>query len=997
MCLQPEPPDHHSSLGYVLTQVGRPVDAEIHCRQAIRLQSDFIDAHLNLAMALWAQSRLDEALQCVEEALRIDPVHPIARYYRALCWLQQGNFAQGWPEYEWRWKQPNIVRRPCREPLWDSSPLHGRTILLWAEQGLGDTLQTIRFARLVQQRGAKVVVECQAPLVRLLSRCAGIDQLVPSGSAAPAADVQAPLFSLPWLLGITLEMLPGEVPYLFADPALVEQWRRELRGESGFKIGIAWQGNPLCYGDCMRSIPLKHFAALARLPGVRLFSLQKGFGSEQLRTAADSFSVVDLGCRLDEQTGAFMDTAAVMANLDLVITSDTSVAHLAGGLGRPVWVALGIGCDWRYFQHREDNPWYPTMRLFRQKRFGDWDEVFNRMADELRQIGIKKEDIQHPPEARHTNQRSFCTMTARISLTMIVKNEAAMLDRCLASVRDLVDEIIVVDTGSSDHTKDIAGQHGARVFDLPWPDSFAAARNESIRHANGQWLLWLDADEYFDDANRDKLRQLLADLSDDTAYVMRQRSPSHGSATLVGQVRLFRNHPAIRWDYRVHEQILPSVKRAGHAVRDTDIFIEHSGYLDPALRHKKLERNLRLLHLDMAERPNDPFTLFNLGWAFADLGRCADAIPLLQRSLQHSHNADSITPKLYSLLTQCHRRLGQFAEAWTVCQAGHVRCPDDAELLFLKGQLCHQRGDHAGARACWMQLLQGRSLTVAAPMDAAFTSLDAGLQGPLVRHHLAVLDREEGHLADAEKQWRTILDDTPDFHPARIGLAELYLRQERWPELETFLAELEPHAPLDAAVLRARMNLARKDFATARQLLEDTIRQAPHHLPAHVILSHVLLQSGDERAAEPQLRRIVEMDPGQAESWRNLAVLYRNTQRLREAIAAAKAGCLHCPHHADLLLLQGALLREGGDVIDAESCLLRVLETAAGDGPARQLRTTARQHLIALYRDLGRHREAEAHRRALAVDVPDLAHRFDASLTQPRPIANGQAQIILET
>jgi glycosyltransferase involved in cell wall biosynthesis len=239
-------------------------------------------------------------------------------------------------------------------------------------------------------------------------------------------------------------------------------------------------------------------------------------------------------------------------------------------------------------------------------------------------------------------------MTARISLTMIVKNESATLGRCLASVRDLVDEIIVVDTGSSDNTKDIARQYDAGIFDLPWPDSFAAARNESIRHASGQWLLWLDADEYFDDAQRSKLRQLISGLSDkNTAYVLLQRSvAANGSAVLVSQVRLFRNHPAIRWDYRVHEQILPSLKRAGHTIRNTDIVIEHSGYLDPALRLKKLDRNLRLLNLDLAERPNDPFTLFNLGWSFADSGRLSDAIPLLQRSLQHSHNADSITPKL---------------------------------------------------------------------------------------------------------------------------------------------------------------------------------------------------------------------------------------------------------------------------------------------------------------------------------------------------------------
>ena len=169
-------------------------------------------------------------------------------------------------------------------------------------------------------------------------------------------------------------------------------------------------------------------------------------------------------------------------------------------------------------------------------------------------------------------------MSPRVCLTTIVRDEAATLASCLASVRNLVDEMVVVDTGSGDRSKDIALQHGARVFDLPWPDSFAAARNESIRHAAGKWLLWLDADEYFDEANREKLRRLVADLGDDnTAYVMQQRSAaSNGSATLVGQVRLFRNHPDIRWDYRVHEQILPSLRQAGHAVRFTDIVIEYT-------------------------------------------------------------------------------------------------------------------------------------------------------------------------------------------------------------------------------------------------------------------------------------------------------------------------------------------------------------------------------------------------------------------------------------
>lgn len=563
-------------------------------------------------------------------------------------------------------------------------------------------------------------------------------------------------------------------------------------------------------------------------------------------------------------------------------------------------------------------------------------------------------------------------MPARLSLTMIVKNEAATLSVCLASVRDLVDEIVVVDTGSLDATPDIARQHGARVFDFAWTDSFADARNQSLRHATGQWLLWLDADEYFDQANRDKLRALLDQLPDgNAAFVMNQRSPApHGSATLVSQVRLFRNHPELHWDYRVHEQILPSLRKARFAIHHTDLALEHTGYLDPALRQRKLERNLRLLHRDHADRPNDPFTLFNLGWAFADLGRYDDALPLLQRSLQHSHPADSITPKLYVLLTQCLRRLGQHEQAWAACRAGVIRCPDDAELLFLRGQLCHQRGDRAAARACWMQLLamEDHSRTVAAPTaDGVFTSADAGLRGPLVRHHLAALAREEGRLDEAEHHWQAALAESPSCPPARIGLAELYLHQARWPELEPLLAELErqPHTALQAAVLRARVYLARRDFAAARRLLEDVIRQTPQALTAQIVLSHVLLQSGDEAAAEPLLRHIVGRDQGQAESWRNLAVLFHRRGRLREAIAAAQSGRLHCPRDGELMLLHAVLLRESGDGINAEACLLELLEMDGGDAAARPRCATARHNLALVYRDMGRVREAAAHWRAL--------------------------------
>jgi Flp pilus assembly protein TadD len=382
--LQPAEPVYRSNLANALTLAGRPDEAEACCRQALRLRPSFPDARHNLAISLAAQGKFAEALTQNEEALRLEPEHAGARNCRALWWLQHGDFARGWPEYEWRWAVHGVTRRKFREPPWDGSLLCGRTIVLYSEQALGDAIQFIRYAPLVKDRGGTVVVECQPALASLLASCPGIDHLVPRGSSLPPFDVQAALLSLPRLFGTTLETVPENVPYLFARPNLVAAWHRELTAEPAFKVGIAWQGSTTFAGDRMRSAPLRHFAPLAGVEGVRLLSLQKGPAREQIRSVARQFAVTDLGSTLDETTGAFVDTAAVMMNLDLVVTTDTSVAHLAGALGVPVWVALSIGPDWRWLLGREDSPWYPSMRLFRQSRPHDWDEVFEHMAAELR-------------------------------------------------------------------------------------------------------------------------------------------------------------------------------------------------------------------------------------------------------------------------------------------------------------------------------------------------------------------------------------------------------------------------------------------------------------------------------------------------------------------------------------------------------------------------------------------------------------------------------------
>jgi tetratricopeptide (TPR) repeat protein len=310
--LKPDYAEAHSNLGLALQEQGRLEEAVASYQQALRLKPDFAKAHNNLGVALLEHGRPEEAVASCQQALRLKPDYAEAHLNLAWIWLVRGDFERGWPEYEWRWKCEGLSAPAFRQPLWDGADLRGRTVLLYAEQGLGDTLQFIRYARLVKVGGATVLVSCQEPLVRLLGTCAGIDRLGSFGARMSPFDVQAPLLSLPRILGTTLDTVPVAAPYLHADPALVERWRAELGGKPGFKVGIGWQGNPRHAADRRRSMPLAFFRPLAEIRGVRLFSLQKGPGVEQLRGPDGPFPAEDLGARLDDWT----DTAAVMKCLD---------------------------------------------------------------------------------------------------------------------------------------------------------------------------------------------------------------------------------------------------------------------------------------------------------------------------------------------------------------------------------------------------------------------------------------------------------------------------------------------------------------------------------------------------------------------------------------------------------------------------------------------------------------------------------------------------------
>lgn len=382
-------PDHlkaRNNLGVALVELGKFAEAAPHYAEVLRRDPNFAEALNNQGVWHYKQNQLEPAIDHFGRAIALNPNYNEAHKNRAAAWLLQGDFARGWSEYEWRWKCKDCPPHGYPQPLWDGSSLAGRTILLHAEQGLGDTLQFIRYAPLVKAQGGTVVARIPAALMRILRNLPGVDQWCNDDGQLPRIDVQAPLLSLPRILGTTPTTIPADIPYLHAEPGLIDFWRQEFGKFAGRKIGINWQGRPRSEhyrGDVQRAIPLAEFEPLARVPGVALISLQKGPGVEQIAEVAPRFKVHELGDEVDTVAGAFMDTAAIMKNLDLVITSDTATVHLAGALGVPTWLALPSAPDWRWLLGQNTTRWYPTVRLFRQQEWGVWQPVFQEMAREL--------------------------------------------------------------------------------------------------------------------------------------------------------------------------------------------------------------------------------------------------------------------------------------------------------------------------------------------------------------------------------------------------------------------------------------------------------------------------------------------------------------------------------------------------------------------------------------------------------------------------------------
>lgn len=377
-------PNHFDALvsrSWIFYRGRRLDDSMASIRKALALRPDHPLALSNEGVVLHEMKRTEEAILVYDRAITIEPDHAESRLGRAYSLLLLGRLNEGWRDHEYRWQAWRTeAKRPAgvtaRE--WAGEDLNGRDVLVYTEQGLGDTIQFSRYLPLMQARGARITFLAPAILHRLLApTLPGITLFGDPADVGPQ-DFRTPTLSLPFHFCTDISTIPHDVPYIFAEPALIEKWRARI-GSHGLRVGIAWQGNPVGSVDVGRSIPLTMFAALAGVPGLRLISLQKGFGAEQLASLPEGMIVETLGDDFDAGPDAFVDTAAVMQSLDLVITSDTSIVHVAGALARPIWVALKYVPDWRWLLDRPDSPWYPTMRLFRQSTAGDWDGVFQEI------------------------------------------------------------------------------------------------------------------------------------------------------------------------------------------------------------------------------------------------------------------------------------------------------------------------------------------------------------------------------------------------------------------------------------------------------------------------------------------------------------------------------------------------------------------------------------------------------------------------------------------
>ena len=853
-------PEASNNLSDLLRIGGRLDEAEAHARTAVASRPNYASGQVNLGNALRDSGQFDEARDWYERALSVEPEHPEALnnlasllfdlgrvdeaigHYRsalalrpdyadahtnlALALLLGGRFDEGWREYEWRWRQeknkPHL--RNFSQPLWSGEDLGDKVLLVHAEQGFGDTLQFCRFVADVVP-GRRVILEVQAPLKSLLADLPGVEQIVARGEPLPPFDLHCPLLSLPRVLGTSLSSIPADVPYVRADQQRVAAWQKRLAPHPGLRVGLVWAGNQAMGADRRRSIGLDQFSPLADVPGVCFVSLQKGPAAAQAHPA---------GMVLHDWTDElhdFADTAALVEALDLVISVDTAVVHLAGALGKPVWLLNRFDRCWRWLVDRDDSPWYPSLKQFRQTEPGDWDGVFITVRESLLALTERK--------AKSDKSTKLFDEAVRLHRAGRLREAEAIYEEILADSPAHADSlhllgVVAFQTGESAkavvqirQALELLPQNGIYLNNLGNALK-ALGRHDEAEESYGAAIA--STRDYVDpQINLGNLLYAAERTAEARAVyeVAVQTSPAHLDARLgLGNALLKLGHPQsaeahYREALRLAPSSIPAHLNLGSALRDLGRLAEAEDFYRAALKLNA----------------GNPVILVNLGQLLVDAGQMDEAELHFRAAVRTNPDFAEAHNGLGNLLTT----VGSFDAAEASCLEALRLKPGYAAAHINLGNIHKARRDFLQAEASYREAIR------------------LNFHDPVGHNNLASLLTDRDRLEEAEDHCRQALKLKPDFADALSNLGAIVKHQGNFDEAYTLLSRAvalrprsaEGHNNLGAAC----GDLGRVDEAIGHYRSAVALR--PDYADAHTNLALALLLGGhfDEGWQEYEWRR----------------------------------------------------------------------------------------------------------------------------------------------
>ncbi|MFA8343790.1 MAG: glycosyltransferase [Rhodothermaceae bacterium] len=770
--LKNEDPDNakvFSRLGELYFKMQKFDKSEEAYKTSIQLDSKNADVYYNLGSLQERKRIFFSAIDYYSKSLQYNENHVQARWNRSLLYLREGNYIDGFKDFEVRLKRSEIIRNDLSYPDWQGEDLSGKTVLVYGEQGYGDFIQYSRFIKILKKKNVVVILEVKSEMLELAESIKGVDYFhLKDTQVKHKIDFKVALMSLPYFLDIDIYKLENDCPYIFPKEDRVSEIKQRFKNFK-YKVGFVWTGNKWPPGNNIRHTKLSFFTELAeKFPEITFLSLQMSEDKQDIDDLTQS-NVIDI----TDEIQNFNDTAAILKNLDLLITIDTSVAHLGGALGVNTWILLSQLPDWRWFPGKKYSLWYPGLKQYRQTPRGQWEELFKELKIDLakkpyewkgefdfshielrirncikenkrqevskllerhpdvvtnnyklctrlgeffyinndikngqeyfeKSIEFKKVDFKSlykyivfllreknfnrskelleiavdmfPAEAefyylkalqlhfmnkhqesmfyfekgssktlkpfssveelKKTMENNLIKKTPKLTLSMIIKNEEKFLEDCLKSVVDLADEIVIVDTGSTDRSLEIAEKYSAKIFHFEWINNFAAARNYALQHSTGNWILYLDADERLTPESVSELKKVISTDKKRGIYCnVISYSKVAGNTNKMKYTRLFKNSDNIKFDGRVHEQIEKSLKQNGYTFLDSKIDIQHLGYdQNEEIYRQKAQRNLDLLLIDY-NRDKKSYTAFQIGQTHIILGNSNESVKYFKEVL----------------------------------------------------------------------------------------------------------------------------------------------------------------------------------------------------------------------------------------------------------------------------------------------------------------------------------------------------------------------------